>query len=78
VSERARLCARPGCSQPATCTFSYDYASRTVWLYDLAEHDLGRYDMCLPHGDGLKAPIGWALDDRRSPILALRRDNIAS
>ncbi|NCY17544.1 MAG: DUF3499 family protein, partial [Actinobacteria bacterium] len=32
-----RSCARPGCGDPATATFGYDYAERTVFLDPLAE-----------------------------------------
>ncbi len=74
MMERTRLCARPGCGQPATCAFTYDYASRTVWLDDLGERDPRRYDLCLAHGDGMRAPIGWAVEDQRARLLAFRRD----
>ena len=70
---RPRLCARPGCGRPAACTLTYDYAERTVWLRPLAPERGGpASDLCATHADRLRAPRGWALDDRRGPIVALR------
>ncbi|HUQ39428.1 MAG TPA: DUF3499 family protein [Acidimicrobiales bacterium] len=71
--DRPRLCARPACGNPATATLSYDYATSTVWLRELdSDPDAPGNDLCLPHADRLRVPRGWALDDRRTPIVALR------
>ena len=72
--ERPRLCARPACGRPATATLTYDYATRTVWLRELGgpEEAAHHSDLCLPHADRLRVPMGWALDDRRTPVIPLR------
>lgn len=66
--QRSRLCARPGCGAPAAATFSYRYATRTVWLDDLspAPGPAG-HDLCAAHADALRVPRGWTCEDRRSP-----------
>lgn len=47
---------------------TYDYASRKVWL-DRAEGDSpppGVWGLCDQHAEGLRVPVGWAREDRRS------------
>ena len=70
----ARLCARPGCDTVAVAKLTYDYARRTVWLdpFD-GELEMGAFGMCDAHADGLRVPVGWARDDRRTPIIPIRR-----
>ncbi|MCA1690916.1 MAG: DUF3499 family protein [Acidimicrobiales bacterium] len=63
--ERARLCSRPGCAQPATATLVFQYADRTLWLQDLAERDPHTIDLCTMHADRLSPPRGWVGEDRR-------------
>lgn len=63
--ERARLCGRPGCAEPATATLVFAYATRTLWVEDLAERDPHTIDLCTRHADRLRAPIGWTGEDRR-------------
>jgi len=66
-----RSCARPGCGEPASATFGYEYASRTVWLDDLAhEPHPAVYDVCGRHADSLSVPNGWQLVDRRRQAMA--------
>lgn len=36
------------------------------------ELEPGAWAMCAPHADGLKVPIGWAREDRRTPVIPLR------
>ena len=61
-----RQCARPGCSQPATATLTYDYAGQTAWLERLAaEPHPMTHDLCATHADRLSVPQGWRLEDRR-------------
>ncbi|HZQ26796.1 MAG TPA: DUF3499 family protein [Acidimicrobiales bacterium] len=69
-----RRCARPGCGGSAAATMTYDYASRTVWLDNPgAEPDPNAaWGLCLTHADTLRVPVGWARDDRRTPIIPLR------
>jgi hypothetical protein len=69
-----RHCARPGCGGSASATMTYEYASRTVWLDSPgAEPDPGAaWGLCATHADTLLVPVGWAKDDRRTPIIQLR------
>ena len=65
-----RSCSRPTCSDSAATTLSYDYPARTVWLDHLtSEAHPMTHDMCLVHADGLVVPLGWTLEDRRTPLL---------
>jgi hypothetical protein len=67
-----RSCARPGCSEPATATFGYDYANSTVELEPLAaEAHPAYYDVCRRHADSLGVPRGWRLLDTRRGHAAL-------
>jgi hypothetical protein len=62
-----RLCARPGCSAPATASLSYEYGARRAWLDDLDdERNPHTYDLCAEHANRLVVPRGWERDDRRS------------
>ncbi len=71
--DRARRCVRPGCGGSASATLTYDYARRTVWLDSMDEElEPGAWAMCSAHADGLRVPIGWARDDRRTPVIPLR------
>jgi hypothetical protein len=62
----SRICARPGCTEGAVATLTYDYQARTGWLDDLAseKHPMS-YDLCLAHAGALTVPRGWELEDRR-------------
>jgi len=69
-----RQCARPGCSEPATATFGYDYSERTVWIDAMAdEPHPANYDLCRRHATGLTVPNGWAMSDRRTSVVPLFR-----
>ena len=49
---------------------SYDYASRTVWVDDLAtDVDPNRYDLCPTHADRQGVPQGWNRTDRRVTVV---------
>ena len=62
----ARLCSRPGCANAASATMTYGYASRTVWVDDLAaEADPNGYDLCPAHADRLSVRVGWEKSARR-------------
>ena len=64
-----RTCARPGCSQPAVATLSYDYEGQRVWLDPLSpERHPMVHDLCERHSDGLSVPKGWRLEDRRAVL----------
>ena len=61
-----RQCARPGCSQPAVATLTYDYGSQAAWLERLApEPHPMTHDQCEGHAQRLSVPQGWRLEDRR-------------
>ena len=68
-----RQCARPGCSQPAVATLTYDYRSQAAWLDRLSPeaHPMS-HDLCQAHGERLLVPQGWHLEDRRmiAPLTA--------
>jgi hypothetical protein len=69
-----RTCARPGCSEPATATFGYDYVNRTVWIDTVAEEPHpSTYDLCRRHAAGMTVPNGWELRDGRAQAAALFR-----
>ena len=53
----ARLCARPGCTAPATATITFDGLRRIVWISPLAEaaaYSAG--DLCRRHAEQLGPP----------------------
>ena len=61
-----RRCARPGCSEPATVTLSYDYGAATVWLESLSlEGHPMTHDLCDRHTARTAPPRGWRLVDHR-------------
>ena len=71
--EGARLCVRPLCGASAAATLTYHYGSRTAWIDNLDEEpDPHGYDLCERHAARVNVPVGWALDDRRTPIIPLR------
>ena len=60
-----RLCARFGCNAPATATFTFDAATRTVWLDTPLDGNARVGELCTRHAASLTPPRGWQLDDRR-------------
>jgi hypothetical protein len=65
----ARLCERPGCSQPADVIYGIDADHLTVWI----EHFDGSVAyragvLCRRHADAMVVPLGWVLDDRREAV----------
>jgi hypothetical protein len=70
----ARLCERPGCSQPAEVTYGIDADHLTVWIEPLggaADYRAGV--LCRRHADAMVVPLGWMLDDRREAVPRLFR-----
>jgi hypothetical protein len=61
------------CAAPAGTILSYDYVSREVWLEDGSEPAEPGYGfpLCETHADRLTPPVGWTLEDRRSPVRPL-------
>lgn len=69
-----RHCARPACGGQTTATMTYEYGSRTVWL-DLPGDEpdpAAAYGLCAQHAENLRVPMGWAREDRRTPIIPIR------
>lgn len=68
-----RTCGKTGCRWPAAASLSYRYASRQVWILDLAaEPDPSLYDLCPHHADALTVPLGWDRVDERTHPAAVR------
>ena len=61
------------CGGPSGIVMSYHYGDRTVWLDDLTEPvDPGSgYPMCEEHAQRFTPPMGWKLEDRRTPVRPL-------
>ena len=67
MADVLRSCAKTGCRWPAAASLSYRYATRQVWLLDLAPSpDPSLYDLCPHHADHLVVPKGWERVDDRS------------
>ena len=62
-----RRCSRACCNDTSTMTLTYQYATATVWIDDLADSaDPHAYDLCELHGQRFAPPSGWRLEDRRN------------
>ncbi len=70
----ARLCERPGCSDPADVTYGIDPPNLMVWL-DAFNGPLAVRAgvLCRRHADAMVVPLGWMLDDRREATPRLFR-----
>src|SRR5580704_12969871 len=72
----SRQCARFGCSAVAVATFTFDSASRTVWLDAPVDGNARAGELCARHATSLTPPRGWKLEDRRAvpapPVVAER------
>jgi|JI10StandDraft_1071094.scaffolds.fasta_scaffold13102_1 hypothetical protein len=65
----ARLCERPGCSQPADVLYGIDADHLLVWIESLDGAVVPRAGvLCRRHADAMVVPLGWMLDDRREPV----------
>ncbi|QGG96207.1 DUF3499 family protein [Actinomarinicola tropica] len=75
----ARVCSRPGCSAPATVTFTFEPDALVVWVGDLApDATAPGHDLCAEHGERLSAPRGWRMEDvraNRPPLPKLDADS---
>lgn len=70
----ARLCERPGCSQPADVWYGIDAEHLTVWIDAFDRGTQTRAGvLCRRHADAMVVPLGWLLDDRREPVPRLFR-----
>ncbi|MFM8311705.1 MAG: hypothetical protein ACKOAZ_07370 [Ilumatobacteraceae bacterium] len=68
-----RLCERPGCSAPASCSYGIDTSLLRVWIDALgagappgAAPRAGA--LCRRHADAMVVPRGWQVDDRRAAL----------
>lgn len=69
-------CSR--CSQPATALMRFEYAGARIWIDDLEDGtDRSAYPFCDRHAASMSPPVGWSLDDRRSPMLSLFAVDVA-
>ena len=65
----ARLCERPGCSDPADLAYGFDVDRLMVWLDALRVAQGARSGvLCRRHALSMVVPLGWAIDDRREPV----------
>lgn len=67
---RPRLCARPGCGDPASAMLTFQYATGTVWLLDLSDPDPCAIDLCSRHAERTTPPLGWTVHDRRAAAVS--------
>ena len=58
-------CGRPGCTEQATATFTFNSKHQTVWLDHLGQSPASAGHLCQRHADRLRPPRGWQLHDRR-------------
>jgi hypothetical protein len=66
-----RVCAKSHCDRPAAATMVLRYEARSVLLTDLLDrHDRNLAELCGPHADTLRPPIGWQIVDERRPVAA--------
>lgn len=77
MSSEMRSCAKTACRWPAAATLAYRYATRQVWLTDLAEDHPATHDLCPHHADALKVPKGWELVDQRTHTEAVHEPSAA-
>lgn len=57
-----RTCSKPGCTEGAVATLTYDYADQTAVLGPLATtFEPHTYDLCQTHAQNLTPPRGWQI-----------------
>ncbi|MEX2627899.1 MAG: DUF3499 family protein [Ilumatobacteraceae bacterium] len=70
----ARLCERPGCSEPGAVAYGMNAVDLVFWVEPLGRHvDHDDRVLCRRHADAMVVPRGWTLDDRREPVPRLFR-----
>lgn len=63
----AKLCERPGCSNPGEAAYGMVAEDLLFWIEPLDHHPSGAANvLCRRHADAMVVPRGWTLDDRRS------------
>ena len=61
----ARLCERPGCSNPGEAAYGMVAEELLFWLAPIATTPERGGVLCKRHADSMVVPRGWTLDDRR-------------
>ena len=65
----ARLCERPGCSEPGAAAYGMVPEDLLFWIAPLHDAPVDDHNvLCRRHADAMVVPRGWTLDDRREPI----------
>lgn len=63
----AKLCERPGCSNPGEAAYGMVAEDLIFWIEPLDRHAPGSANvLCKRHADSMVVPRGWTLDDRRN------------
>ena len=66
------------CTSLATALMRFEYAGARIWLDDFdASTDVSAYPFCDRHASSMTPPVGWSLDDRRSPMQTLFSADVA-
>jgi hypothetical protein len=66
------------CQNQATALMRFEYAHARIWIDDLdGPTDVSAYPFCDRHAATMTAPVGWSLDDRRSPMQSLFSMDVA-
>lgn len=69
-----RTCARMSCRSSPIATIALRYADRTVVVRDLVPtRDPNLLDLCGSHLERMTPPVGWLVDDARTPALSAER-----
>jgi hypothetical protein len=72
----AKLCGRPGCSDPGTVAYGMVPEDLLFWVAALdGDVDRDTAVLCRRHADAMVVPRGWTLDDRREATPRLFRPN---
>ncbi|MFP5488515.1 MAG: DUF3499 family protein [Acidimicrobiia bacterium] len=65
----ARLCERPGCSEPGAAAYGMVPEDLLFWIAPLHDAPVDDHNvLCRRHADAMVVPRGWTLDDRREPV----------
>lgn len=65
----ARLCERPGCSEPGAAAYGMVPEELLFWIAPLNDVPVDEHNvLCRRHADAMVVPRSWTLDDRREPV----------
>jgi hypothetical protein len=62
----AKLCERPGCSNPGEAAYGMVAEELLFWLAPIDASQDRAGVLCRRHADAMVVPRGWTLDDRRN------------